>query len=194
MRPVKPLKPVAGVAGVLALWWLVAHNSGSGWIQVIGDGLTGSVLAGLVGPAFALRRAKVRITQTPADGTAGRPVELTITANTRVRVTPLAPPGPPAFAGPARARPNAEPRTQTLTLLPTHRGAHRSLQVEVATGAPFALLWWSRRQTVDLLGELVVAPRRGPADFPVTAAHDTDGDARPHQTTAAGAPKGVREY
>ena len=75
MRPVKPLKPVLGVAGVLALWWLVAHNSGSGWIQVIGDGLTGTLLAGLVGPAFALRRAKVRVTQTPADGTAGRPVE-----------------------------------------------------------------------------------------------------------------------
>ena len=44
IRPVRPLVPFISCAGVLVAWWLVAHNSGSGWVQAVGD-----ILAGILG-------------------------------------------------------------------------------------------------------------------------------------------------
>ena len=33
VRPVRPVVPLVSCAGVLLAWWLVAHNSGAGWVQ-----------------------------------------------------------------------------------------------------------------------------------------------------------------
>ena len=44
VRPVRPVVPLVSCAGVLLAWGLVAHNSGAGWVQAVGD-----VLAGILG-------------------------------------------------------------------------------------------------------------------------------------------------
>ncbi len=102
VRPISPFVPLVSCAGVLLAWGLVAHNSGAGWVQAVGDVLAGVLGVGLVAPAVVAAGARVAIVETPSDGTSGLPVELAATANNRLRVRPLDPPGPEAFVGPHR--------------------------------------------------------------------------------------------
>jgi uncharacterized protein (DUF58 family) len=149
-RPARPWGAIPGGVAVVLGWWLVAHSSGQGWVQALGDVVAAGILVGLVGPWLALRRIRLRITSAPSDATAGRPVEVEVHTSGPVRLTPLTPAGPPRLDGP-------------LTLLADRRGVYHSVVVEVATAAPFGMQWWSRRVTLPLGNPLYVAPRRGVA-------------------------------
>ena len=64
-RPVRPAVPLVSCAGVLLAWGLVAHNSGAGWVQAVGDVLAGTLAVGLLAPAVVVARAKLRVVETP---------------------------------------------------------------------------------------------------------------------------------
>jgi uncharacterized protein (DUF58 family) len=190
-RPGRPLSPIGVGAAILGTWWLVAHNSGSGWVQAIGDVVFGVLLIGLVGPAVVLARARVRIISAPGDATAGMPLELAVEASSRVRLRGLEPGGPNGFAGPVRGRVSTD---ALLPLLPAHRGVYDEISVEIATAAPFGLQWWVRRTSLALPSTLHVAPRLG---RPMTVEiHDRDraGDSAPRAPDSTGDPRGVRPY
>ena len=196
IRPVRPLLPVAGVVAVLSVWWLVGHNSGAGWVQMIGDGLAATLAVGLLGPAVALRRAAVKVTAAPGDAAAGLPVELAVAASTRVRLRPVEPPGPVVLVGPVRRRAGAGGSlpSDRLTLLPDHRGVYATVVVEVATAAPFALLWWTRRLALNLPEELLVAPRLGPPAAIAGRDDAADGEGGPPAPARVGELRGIRPY
>ena len=81
----------------------MAHSSGSGWVQAVGALLAAVLFTGLVAPLFPARRARVVCTASPSDAEAGRPVELTLTANGPIRIRPRYPTGRSARAeGPSR--------------------------------------------------------------------------------------------
>jgi uncharacterized protein (DUF58 family) len=184
LRPVRPRSPLVLTPVVLGVWWLVAHNSGSGWVQVLGDAVFGMLVVGIVAPAVSLARATARVTAGPADAIAGAPVELQFTASTRLRVRPVDPPGPVAFVGPAGA----------VTLEPARRGVHDAVTVDLATAAPFGVQWWGRRVRLALPAPLHVAPQVGAAaDLPVAPDGSTGGD-RHHVPSVAGEPRGARPY
>jgi uncharacterized protein (DUF58 family) len=190
-RPGRPLSPIAVGAAIVATWWLVAHNSGSGWVQAIGDAVFGVLLIGLVWPAVVLARARVRITTAPGDATAGVPVELTLNASSRVRIRGLEPHGPKGFAGPVRGLVSTD---TSFTLLPQHRGVYDHIAVEIATAAPFGLQWWVRRASLTLPSTLHVAPRLGrplPVEF---NDRDRSGDSAHRTPDSTGDPRGVRPY
>ena len=190
-RPLRPLAPIAACATVLVAWGLVAHNSGAGWVQAVGDALAGALVVGLVGPAFVAARARVRVVANPADATARLPVELAVEASTRLRVEAVDPKSAQEFVGPRRARGGGG---DTLVLVPAQRGAYASVTIDVASGAPFGLLWWSRRIVVDLPRELVVAPRLGePMTLPPRS-DQSAGEAAPRMPVPVGEPRGVRPY
>ncbi len=94
VRPVRLLVPLASCGAVLLAWGLVAHNSGAGWVQAVGDILAGILAVGLVAPAVVAASARIEIVESPGDGTAGLPVELAAMSTSRLRVRPLHPPGP----------------------------------------------------------------------------------------------------
>jgi len=219
-RPVRPLVPLVSSATVLLAWGLVAHNSGAGWVQAVGDVLAGALAVGLVGPAVVVARARVRVVDAPADATARLPVDVAVIASTRLRVDAVDPHGPQAFVGPSgqnggadtttappprrrqRDLPVASPGHGTarqddrdvVVLVPTHRGAYPTLTIDVATAAPFGLLWWTRRVVVRLPRELVVAPRLGrPTELP-RRRDDTRGEAAARAPVPVGEPRGVRPY
>ena len=165
VRPVSPFIPLVSCAGVLLAWGLVAHNSGAGWVQAVGDVLAGVLGVGLVAPAVVAARARVAIFEAPSDGTSGLPVELAATANNRLRIRPLDPPGPEAFVGPHRMPASPRPGrrfwerwpgdasidgTEPVTLVPEHRGVHDRVVLEVATAAPFGFLWWRKIVVLEL--------------------------------------------
>ncbi len=206
--PVRPLVPLASCAGVLLAWGLVAHNSGAGWVQAVGDVLAGTLAVGLVAPAVVAGRARVSVVASPTDTTAGLPAVVTARATTRLRVRPLHPPGPTAFVGPHRSAPRAGPvpavdgsgpRLHTtgeepVTLIPPGRGVFDHVVLEVSSAAPFGLLWWRKRVVVALPRQLHVGPRLGrPLPLP-RGGEDTTGGGELDSAVQIGVPRGVRPY
>ena len=191
VRPARPRSPIAVAVAVIATWWLVAHNSGAGWVQAIGDAVFGTLLIGIVGPSVVLARARVRVSAAPIDGTAGLPLDVEVEASTRVRVIGIHPHGPEAFVGPVRSGRSTD---AGYTLIPSHRGVYDWLTVDVATAAPFGLQWWTRRMSLPLPATLHVAPRRGqPIPLPFRDLEHT-GESVRRTPADAGEPRGVRPY
>jgi len=187
-RPQRPLIPVSSALTLSAAWFLVAHEGGSGWVQLLGDVVWGALLVGLLGGALAGARAKVTLEAAPGDAVAGSPVVVEVRASTRLRITPLEPAGTAAFVG----RRHGEP--DEITLVPVRRGVHQTLTAELASAAPFGMLWWRRRVRLPMPGELVVAPRLGEAR-PVDPVTESGAGQLPTAVPAdVGEPRGVRDY
>ena len=173
-------------------WWLVAHNSGAGWVQALGDVAFGMLVIGIVGPAVVLARGRVRVLSAPTDATAGLPVEVA-----RRSLDPSAHP-PGRAAGDRRAssdRSGGGSRRRTPSPWCRRAGAPTTFMVvDVATAAPFALQWWTRRMALPLPSTLM-SPRVGasrlllavrPTTTPVTASERVPAD--------VGEPRGARPY
>jgi len=192
IRPVRPLVPIASAILVVLGWGVVAHNSGAGWVQALGDVVAGTLLLGLFGPAAVLARTRLQVTAGPIDATAGLPVEIGVVSTTRVRLTPLHPAGPVGFVGPAGVP--APPDGDVLTLVPRHRGVVSEITLEVATAAPFGLLWWTRRMRLPLTSELHIGPRLGPSARLPRQQDDRSGDSAHRSPKDIGEPRGVRPY
>jgi uncharacterized protein (DUF58 family) len=190
VHPVAWLAPVAGSVVTVLLWAVVAHSSGSGWVQAVGALLAAVLFTGLVAPLFPALGARVACTASPSDSEAGRPVELTCTANGPIRIRPQWPVGLVArAAGPSRGS-----RPVTVTLTPERRGVLESVVVEVASCAPFGLLWWAREVEVALPRPLHVAPRLGTPGPMDVARDDSAGESPWRVPSGAGEPRGVRPF
>jgi uncharacterized protein (DUF58 family) len=191
VRPARPWAPMGVAVAVLGTWWLVAHNSGAGWVQALGDVVFGALVIGMIGPAVLLARAKIRVVAVPLDSTAGLPVEVQVEASSRVRVRFVDPEGPEVFVGPVRGRKRHQ---DPATLLPRRRGLHDTATIDVATAAPFGLQWWTRRVCLPLPSTLHVAPRRGqPVPLPPWADERT-GESSQRVPAEAGEARGTRPY
>lgn len=190
-RPARPVAPIAVAVAIVALWWLVAHNGGAGWVQLLGDIVFGTLLIGMAGPSVAVTRARITVRSAPADASAGLPVDLHVEASTRLRVRPVEPPGPEVFVGPAGRRGHVGDR---ITVEPEHHGVHSAVTVDIASAAPFALQWWTRRVQLPLPSELHVAPRLGRPARPRTDADEETGEVQERPRTDAGLPRGARPY
>jgi uncharacterized protein (DUF58 family) len=190
VHPVAWLAPVVGSVVTVLAWAGVAHSSGSGWVQAVGALLAAVLFTGLVAPLFPARRAGATCGASPSDTEAGRAVDLTLTANGPIRIRPRAPLGPVARAeGPSRGA-----RQVVVTLTPEHRGVLETIVVEVASCAPFGLLWWAREIEVPLPRPLHVAPRLGPPGPLEATRHDDAGDSPWRVPSGAGEPRGVRPF
>ncbi len=176
---------------IIGLWWLVAHNAGSGWVQVLGDLVFGALLIGMVAPGVAVTRLRISVRSAPGDGIAGLPVELRVDAGTRVRVRPVEPPGPEVFVGPGGRRGAG---ADVVTLVPVRRGVHDAVTLDVASAAPFALQWWTRRVILRLPSPLHVSPRCGRSQPPSLHPDDGSGDVLDRPRSDTGLPRGARPY
>lgn len=190
-RPARPVTPIAVAVGILGIWWLVAHNSGSGWVQALGDFVFGTLAIGILGPGVVLSRASLKVISTPLQGTAGLPAQIRLSASTRLRVRPVTPPGNEAFLGPAGRHRSPD---DEIEVLPRDRGVHETVTLDIATAAPFALQWWTRRVVLPLPTALHVAPRRGrPWSLPL-GRHEEVGTVLDWIQTEVGEPRGARPY
>jgi uncharacterized protein (DUF58 family) len=191
MRPARPWAPIPVSILVLFIWWVVAHNSGSGWVQFLGDAVFGAIVVGIFGPAFIVARTRVRLVASPTDATVGIPVPVKLSLSTRSRVRPIEPAGPETLMGPTSGNKGTQ---DELILLPSKRGVHSNLVLEVASAAPFAIQWWSRRMTIPVGADLHVAPRRGePVPLPRLDV-DRRGDGGRSLQAAVGDLHSVRSY
>jgi len=190
VHPVAWLAPVAGSLLAVLAWAGVAHSSGSGWVQAVGALLAAVLFTGLTAPLFPARRAGAVCTASPSDTEAGGPVELTLTANGPIRIRPRFPLGTTARAeGSSRGD-----RSVVLTVTPDRRGVVEHVALELASCAPFGLLWWAREVEVMLPRPLHVAPRLG-IPGPLDARSDDGSGQSPRRVpSGAGEPRGVRPF
>jgi uncharacterized protein (DUF58 family) len=135
--------PIFVAVVIVALWWLVAHNGGSGWVQFLGDLVFGALCIGVLGPWLVVTRARLTVRGAPSDGVAGLPVDIRVDAGSRLRIRPVDPPGDEVFVGPARQKGAVDDR---VTVVPVRRGVRDTVTVDIASAAPFALQWWTRRR------------------------------------------------
>lgn len=185
-RPRRALGPVAGTAVSVVAWLAVAHSSGAGWVQALGALLTGILVVGLVGPALALRRARCRVVACPADSVAGRPLDCTLEVTSPLVVRPVHPPGPDAATG--------RRRQCHLTMVPRHRGVLDRCVVQLASAAPFGLLWWTKRVVVTLPRPLHVAPPLGAQEPARPSGPEARGTGVRPVAARVGETRGARPY
>ena len=190
-RPARPVAPMAVAVTIVGLWWLVAHNAGAGWVQLLGDLVFGVLLIGIVGPSLVVSRATLEVVGAPADAVAGTKVDVLVKASTRLRIRPVGPPGPEVFVGPVGRRGSVG---DCVSVVPERRGVHASLTLDIASAAPFALQWWSRRVTLALPSELHVSPRCGRPARPRSSPHEEAGGVLDRPRTDTGFPRGARPY
>lgn len=191
LRPARPLAPLIVSPAILATWWLVAHNSGAGWVQALGDVVFGTLLIGVLGPCVILARAQVKVVAAPTDGTAGLPLEVRLSASTRLRIRPVVPPGPDVLIGPVGSRRAADDH---VILLPRRRGIHDSVVLHISTAAPFGLQWWKRRVVVALPAALHIAPKCGTPMALAVQAREHAGESILQASAHGGEPRGARPY
>jgi uncharacterized protein (DUF58 family) len=189
-RPARPRSPLLAAALVVIIWWLVAHNGGAGWVQLVGDLVFGTLLVGVVGPAVVVGRVRLEVRDAPSDAVAGRPLDVGVVASSRVRVRPAQPPGLEMLIG----SPGSGGHTDVVTLVPPHRGVYTSMTLDVASAAPFALQWWTKRVTLTLPQELHVSPRRGSPDRIRSQPHEHDDAVVVRPRVDVGLPRGARPY
>jgi uncharacterized protein (DUF58 family) len=209
LSPRKATGPILGSIFTLVAWAGIAHNSGSGWVQALGAVLGAVLAVGLIAPGRFVSRARVEVVSAPVDAVAGQPVELEIAASARVRVQPLVPEGETTFVGPRRSKHSRSDSgeshgvslegpgsdgAQLLRIVPERRGVVVAVMLDIASAAPFGLLWWSRRATLALPVEMLVAPRPSdPLPLPRESV-DSSGDSNMRKPASLGEPRGVRSY
>ena len=190
VHPVAWLAPVAGSLLAVLAWAGVAHSSGSGWVQAVGALLAAVLFTGLMVPLVPALRAGVTCTASPSDTEAGRAVEITLRANSPMRIRPRYPVGTTAMAeGASRG-----PRPVTVTVTPDRRGVLESVALEIGSSAPFGLLWWVREVRIPLTRPLHVAPRLGMPGPAGSRPDDSAGSSPWRVPSGAGEPRGVRPF
>jgi uncharacterized protein (DUF58 family) len=176
-----------GTVVALVAFAAVAHNSGSGWVQAMGSLLAGFAVAGLGGPGLACGRLRLSVVTNPTDATAGQPLEIEVATNAPARIEAVTPHGHTTTIGASTGR---------VQLVPARRGPLLWVTLEVASAAPFGLLWWHKRVVVPLARPLWVAPVPGPPDAAMLTHSATPADLDRHRPRDArvGEPRGVRPY
>jgi len=178
-RPRKPGLPIAGTIGAVALWGVVAHDSGVGWVQATGTLVAGILIVGLLGPLIAVSRASCRVVGLSHDVAAGQPIIIELATSGAVEIS----------FGATRAVSGRQRRAQ-LVVVPAHRGMAYEMELTVASAAPFGMLWWTRSMVVALPRPIAVAPRTGAPDLGVMPPTEEDG----RDVEAQHQLRGVRPY
>ncbi len=191
LRPINAVGPIAGSVFTVLAWAAIAHNSGSGWVQALGVMLGAVLLVGMAAPGYVVKRAGVAVQAAPADGVAGEPLEIEMAATTRIRVTPVEPSGKIGYAGPGTRDRDVPP---VLQVVPARRGLLHEIDVEIASAAPFGILWWSRRTKLALPIEVCIAPKpTEPVSLPPEN-DDSPGESELRRSSTFGETRGSRPY
>ena len=184
IRPIRFLLPAVGLVAVLGVWFAVAHASGSGWVQALGGLAAGIGIIGLVGPAVSLRGLEIEVEEAPRDGACGEPFVIVVRSNRNLRCTPSRP------AGATCHLPAGAP--SPLFIEPGHRGRLSAVIVELSSGAPFGMAWWSVERRLELPTTVTISPHSVSPENDAFLEGEPDG--RASRPVEVGEMRGVREY
>ena len=197
-RIVKP----AFVSCLGLVMYLIAMNSGAGWLYVVAAGLAGVVAVSAPLPWWIVRGVEVAVRRTPVLATADEPLECSLEIRNTGRLARHLLEVEDRFAGgegraaALRIR-RVEPEVVEYTIENPRRGIYAGGEVNVESGAPFGLFYRRRRSWVA--SEIVVYPRTFVvAGLPPSAVANAERGNRSESSTPHrghdGEFWGVREY
>ncbi len=170
-HPEHAFLPVATALIIMVGWAGIAHESGVGWVQALGALIAAIFVIGLLWPAWPVSRARVLELRCPPDAVARQPFTCHVATDRVVQVRPLDLDGAAVTAGPDGTQ---------LILTPSRRSILTTARFEIASAAPFGLLWWVRQVTLRLAIPVAVAPAVGtPAPFPASGGTEEGTAGRP---------------
>jgi uncharacterized protein (DUF58 family) len=193
-------KPVF-VACLGLILYLIATNSGAGWLYVLAAGIGAVVLVSAPFPWWNVRGIEVA-RRARVQATAGQPLECTLELRNEGRVPRYLIEAEDSFAGDTglatavKVGPGS-PEAVRYTVENPRRGIYPGGEVLVESGAPFGLFYGRRRLRVA--SEVVVYPRTfDVAGLPPSAVVDAERGDRSESSTLhrghGGELWGVREY
>ena len=196
VRPVRPLVPLVSCAGVLLAWGLVAHNSGAGWVQAVGDVLAGNLGVEACSPPPSSPGAPpVEVVEVPSDATAGLPRgggagRHPVAGQTSRPTRPRDVRRPAARRGHAgRGAPDRSPSS------PQYRGVFDQVALELATAAPFGLTCGGARPSSSTSPVPCMSDPVWARPLPLPGGRDdTSGGGVLDSSVPIGEPRGVRPY
>ncbi len=182
--------------------YLIATNSGAGWLYVVAAAIGGVVAVAALLPLWNVRGVEVVARRTPVLLTAGEPFECSLELKNTGRFTRHLLEVEDRFAG-ERGRAVAvrvrreEPEVVRYTAENPRRGIYAGGDVVIESGAPFGLFYGRRRRWVA--SDIVVYPRTFKvAGLPPSAVVDAERGDRSESSTFhrghGGEFWGVREY
>ncbi len=203
MRRLGPrrIAKAAFVVGLGAILYLIATNSGAGWLYVVAAGIGAVVAVSAPLPWWNVRGVEVT-RRAPVLATAGEPFECSLEVRNTGRLARHLLEVEDRFAGDAgravavRVR-RAEPGVVRYTIENPRRGIYAGGDVVVESGAPFGLFYGRRRRWAA--SDIVVYPRTfDVAGLPPSAVVDAERGDRNESSTLhrghGGEFWGVREY
>jgi uncharacterized protein (DUF58 family) len=196
----KIAKPVF-IACLGLILYLIAANSGAGWLYVVAAAIGAVVIVSASLPWWNVRGIEAE-RRVPVQVTAGEPFECTLELRNTRRLARYLLEVEDRFAGGvgravALRVGSREPEAVRYAIEHPRRGIYSGGEVLVESGAPFGLFYGRRRVRVD--SEVVVYPRIfDVAGLPPSAAVDTERGDKSEASTLrrghAGELWGVREY
>src|SRR5918998_5906710 len=199
------LRRIAKPAFVVCLGfilYLIATNSGAGWLYVVAAAIGGVVAVSALLPPWNVRGVEVVARRTPVLLTAGEPFECSLEIENTGRFTRHLLEVEDRFAGDegravaVRVR-RDEPEVVSYTVENPRRGIYAGGGILVESGAPFGLFYGRRREWVA--SDIVVYPRTfDVAGLPPSAVVDAERGDKSESSTLhrghGGELWGVREY
>jgi len=198
------LRRIAKPAFVVCLGlilYLIATNSGAGWLYVVAAGIGAVVIVSAPLPWWNVRGIEAE-RRAPVQATAGEPIECTLELRNTKRLARYLLEVEDRFAGGAgRAVAvrvgSKEPEAVRYAIENPRRGVYSGGEILVESGAPFGLFYARRRTRVG--SEVVVYPRTfDVAGLPPSAVVDAERGDRSESSTLhrghGGELWGVREY
>src|SRR5918997_792764 len=198
-------KRVAKAAFVVclgAMLYLIATNSGAGWLYVVTAGMGGVVLVAALLSRWNVRGVEAVVRHAPVVATAGEPFECSLEVRNKGHLARHLLEVEDRFAGDTgravavRVR-RDESEVVRYTLDNARRGIYRGGDVVVESGAPFGLFYGRRRGWAA--SDIVVYPRTFEvAGLPPSAVADAEREDKSESSTLrrghGGELWGVREY
>lgn len=188
LRPGRPTALAVVTAAMSLVTLFLARTTGSGWLMVLDSWLLALLVVSALAPGLALARLAPAVVA-PADATAGRALVLGVTLRGRASGAKL------RFLDPGSGWVRVDAPTEgRVPAVPAYRGVVHEVDLEVASAAPFGVVWWRRRWRLPLSRPMDVGPAPSPAPPPWP--RGGGGEAEAGRSVAHGAEvvRNLREY
>ncbi len=186
-RPARSFLPFVIAATILLSWGGVAHQSGSGWVQVLGVLIGGFAVIGLLAPAVICWLLRLRVVAMPEDIVAGSSGVIVFWMNHSARLSLCH--DEHDYVGLSLSSFNTERGEYLLSA--RYRGVTDHLHLDVSTSWPFGILWWHKYITINLERPIYILPRSKRSAMLFNA---TNEDGAGNGASYGGDQRGIREY
>ncbi len=134
----------------LLLFFIAAHESGSGFVQIVGAVLFAAIISNSLISFSRVRHARITVTSVPYDGTTNHNIHIGVTGNKDILVT--------LDSGKTKSAFVQKDKETIFSVKPSHCGLYKEIDLIVVSSYPFGLITFHKKVTCHFPTILYVAP------------------------------------